>query len=260
MFYSNIWKIPLPGRVLNTLGSVWSLAQLVLERRLINFSTYSLSLKTARDVNYWGRTVIPEDYHMFFKTYFKYGEKVATRPIFLPTLADAAESTSFWRTMVNQYEQVKRWAWGVSDDPWLIKNLFLHSEIPLGDRLARLFYVLVDTHLIWPTNWFILTLGSNIPPLVNPVFSRTVLGHTLPAVSSLILTISTLFIIMVVIVDIKLKPPRPQSFKVWKTPMLYLQWLSLPVVGFILSSLPGLDAHTRLLLGKRLEYRVTEKI
>jgi hypothetical protein len=120
--------------------------------------------------------------------------------------------------------------------------------------------VLVDTHLIWPTNWFILTLGSNIPPLVNPVFSRTVLGHTLPAVSSLILTISTLFIIMVVIVDIKLKPPRPQSFKVWKTPMLYLQWLSLPVVGFILSSLPGLDAHTRLLLGKRLEYRVTEKI
>lgn len=260
MFYSNIWKIPLPGRVLNTLGSIWSLAQLVLDRRLINFSTYSLSLSTAKDVNYWGRSVIPEDYHMFFKTYFKYGDKVSTVPIFLPTLADAAESTTYWKTIVNQYEQMKRWAWGVSDDPWLIKNIFMHTEIPLWDRMTKLFYILVDNHLIWPTNWFILTLGSNIPPLINSSFQRTILGHSLPAISSIILTLSTLFLIGVIIVDIKLKPARPKTFQKWKIPILYLQWLSLPVVGLLLSTLPGLDAHTRLLLGKRLEYRVTEKV
>lgn len=260
MFYSNIWRITLPGRVLNTLGSIWSLAQLVLEKRLINFSTYSLSLATAKDVDFWGKNIIPEDYHMFFKTYFKLGEKVATKPIFLPTLADAAESTSFWKTIVNQYEQVKRWAWGVSDDPWLIKNFLIHKEIPLWDRITKLFYVLVDNHLIWPTNWFILTLGSNVPPLINPIFKRTVLGHTLPTLSSLILTLCAVFLLAVIVVDAKLKPPRPQKFGGWKVPLLYLQWLSLPVVGFFLSSLPGLDAHTRLLLGKRLEYRVTEKI
>ncbi|MCL5675646.1 MAG: glycosyltransferase family 2 protein [Patescibacteria group bacterium] len=260
MFYSNIWKIPLPGRVLNTLGSIWSLAQLVLEKRLINFSTYSLSLATAKEVNFWGRAVIPEDYHMFFKTYFKFGDKVGTKPIFLPTLADAAESTSFKKTIINQYEQVKRWAWGVSDDPWLIKNFILHKEIPLWDRAQKLFYVLVDNHLIWPTNWFILTLGSNIPPLLNPVFARTILGHTLPLMSSIILTTCAIFLIAVVVVDMRLRPPKPSSFKGWKVAILYLQWLSLPVIGFFLSSLPGLDAHTRLLLGKRLEYRVTEKI
>lgn len=260
MFYSNIWKIPLPGRVINTLGSINSLAQLVLDKRLINFSTYSLSLATAKDVNYWGRSVIPEDYHMFFKTYFKYGDRVSTKPIFLPTLADAAESTSFWKTIINQYEQMKRWAWGVSDDPWLIKNLFLHKEIPLWDRMTKLFYILVDNHLIWPTNWFILTLGSNIPPLINNSFQRTILGHSLPMISSIILTLSTLFLIGVVIVDMKLKPQRPESFAKWKTPILYLQWLSLPIVGLLLSTLPGLDAHTRLLLGRRLEYRVTEKV
>jgi hypothetical protein len=32
------------------------------------------------------------------------------------------------------------------------------------------------------------------------------------------------------------------------------------VVSFFLNALPGLDAHTRMLLGKRLEYRVTEKV
>jgi len=34
----------------------------------------------------------------------------------------------------------------------------------------------------------------------------------------------------------------------------------LPVVGLVLCALPALDAHTRLLFGRRLEYRVTEKV
>lgn len=259
MFYSNIWRIPLPGRVLNTIGSIWSLAKLELRDRLINFSTYSLSLKTVRDVGYWGTDIIPEDYHLFFKTYFKLGDKVAAQPIFLPIMVDAAESTTFSKTMVNQYEQNKRWAWGVSDDPWVIRNFFLHQEIPFFNRMWRLFH-LMEEHLLWPVNWFILTLGSTIPPIVNPSFSRTVLGHNLSLISSVILTLSALFLIVLAVLDMKLKPPKPKEFKNWKTPFLFLQWLSLPVVGFFLSTLPGLDAHTRLMLGKRLEYRVTEKI
>jgi len=31
-------------------------------------------------------------------------------------------------------------------------------------------------------------------------------------------------------------------------------------VGFFFSALPGIDAHTRLMLGKYIEYRVTEKV
>ena len=41
--------------------------------------------------------------------------------------------------------------------------------------------------------------------------------------------------------------------------MTYLQWLALPVVGLVFSNLPALDAQTRLMVGKYLEYRVTEK-
>ena len=39
----------------------------------------------------------------------------------------------------------------------------------------------------------------------------------------------------------------------------YLQWLALPFVGLIFSTLPALDAQTRMMAGKYLEYRVTEK-
>jgi hypothetical protein len=118
----------------------------------------------------------------------------------------------------------------------------------------------MEHHIFWPSNWFILTVGSTIPPLINPEFGRTILGHNLSQISSGILTMSTVFILVVVIIDWRIKPPRPKEFSAWKLPFLYLQWFTIPVVSFFLSALPGLDAHTRLMLGKRLEYRVTEKV
>lgn len=259
LFYSNIWRIPLFTRVLNTLGSIWNLSLLSQQSRFINFSTYTLSLATARRAGYWDVDVIPEDYHLFFKVYFALGEKVTTRGIFLPVLVDAAESKTFLGTLVNQYEQSKRWAWGVSDIPYVIRGVILHSHIALVDRLRRVLFLL-EHHIFWPSNWFILTVGSTIPPLLNPAFGRTVLGHNLSQISSSILTLSAVFLLVVVIIDLRIKPPRPKEFASWKLPFLYLQWLTLPVVSFFLAALPGLDAHTRLMLGKRLEYRVTEKV
>lgn len=259
LFYNNIWRIPLPNRFLNTLNSIWNLAVLSQKNRLINFSTYSLAYATAREVGYWSVDVIPEDYHMFFKIYFHRGQRVSVRPIFLPILVDAAESHGLFHTFVNQYEQSKRWAWGVSDIPYVIREAILHTEIQLGDRIRRVTHLL-EHHILWPTNWFILTIGSTVPPLINPTFGRTVLGHNLSRISSTILTLSTIFLIIVFIIDWRIKPPKPKEYPTWKLPLLYLQWLTLPIISFFLSALPGLDAHTRLLLGKRLEYRVTEKI
>jgi hypothetical protein len=37
-------------------------------------------------------------------------------------------------------------------------------------------------------------------------------------------------------------------------------WLCLPLVGLALTTLPALDAHTRLMLGRYLHYQVTEKL
>ena len=259
LFYSNIWRVPLPNRVFNTVSSIWNLSLLSQTSRFINFSTYSLALATAVEAGYWGVDVIPEDYHLFFKVYFALGEKVRTQGIFLPVLVDAAESHGFLKTMVNQYEQSKRWAWGVSDLPFVIRGTFLHSEIPVFDRIRRL-VMLLEHHIFWPANWFILTIGSSLPPLINPAFGRTVLGHNLSQLSSSILTLSAIFLIVVMIIDWRIKPPRPKEVASWKLPFLYLQWVTLPIISFFLSALPGLDAHTRLMLGKRLEYRVTEKV
>jgi cellulose synthase/poly-beta-1,6-N-acetylglucosamine synthase-like glycosyltransferase len=259
MFYNNIWRVPAPVRVLASTFSVFQLYVLMRPDNLVNFSTYSISLKLIDQVGYWDTDVIPEDYRMFFKTYFATEGKVSVEPIFLPVMSDAAESGSFWSTMANQYEQIKRWAWGVSDDSYVIKQWLTVPNIPFWEKTMRVFHVL-ESHFLWPVNWFAITLGALIPPLLNPAFSQTVMGKTLPQTSSGILTIALFSLLIIFLIDSANRPPRPGKNSWIKRILHPLEFILMPVVGFFFSALPGLDAHTRLMLGRYIEYRVTEKV
>jgi hypothetical protein len=115
--------------------------------------------------------------------------ELEVEPMFIPVYNDAAEAHGFWPTIINQYEQIKRWAWGVSDDAYVIKNYITVPGVPFWEKTFRVLHVL-ESHFLWPVNWFAITIGALLPPLLNPVFSRTVLGKTLPQTSSLILTIA----------------------------------------------------------------------
>lgn len=259
VFYNNIWRVPAPVRVLASIFSVTQLYILMRKDRLVNFSTYSTSLKHVHDIGYWDTDVIPEDYRLFFKSYFAKDGDFEVQPIFLPIFADAAESEGYWTTLVNQYEQLKRWAWGVSDDAYIIRAYVLAEKIPFWDKTLRISKVIED-HFLWPVNWFAITVSAIMPPLLNDTFSRTVLGKTLPQVTSLLLTLSLVSMFVIFIVDAMNRPPRPNKYN----PLSYikqpLEFLLLPIVGFFFSALPGIDAHTRLMLGKYIEYKVTEKV
>jgi hypothetical protein len=258
MFYNNIDKIPWPMRVFNRVASVYYMGLLMRPDRLINFSTYSLSLKLMDEINYWDVDVIPEDYRVFFKAYFETGGEVEVDPIFLPIFADAAESVGFRKTFVNTYEQVKRWAWGASDDAYILKRYFLDRKAPFWDKTIRVFKVIED-HFLWPVNWFVLTLGATLPPLLNKEFNRMIIGKTLPQVSSAILTLSLVGLLVLIFVDMKARP-KNKELPLWRKIFSPFEFVLLPVVGFFFGALPGLDAHTRLMMGKYIEYRVTEKV
>ena len=161
VFYNNIERIPWPMRVFNRMSSVINMAQLSRPDRLINFSTYSMSLRLMDDIDYWDTDVIPEDYRIFFKTYFATEGKVEVEPLYISVSADAAEADGFWSTYTNTYEQVKRWAWGASDDAYIIKRYILDTKAPFWDKTIRVFKVIED-HFMWPVNWFIITGGGKL--------------------------------------------------------------------------------------------------
>lgn len=259
VFYNNIWRVPAPIRVLASVFSVTQMYILKRADRLINFSSYTTSLKHVDDIGYWDTDVIPEDYRLFFKSYFATSGKFSVKPIFLPVYADAAESSTWWKTFVNQYEQLKRWAWGVSDDAYIIRQYIIAENIPFWEKTLRVIKTIED-HFLWPVNWFAITIAAFFPPLLNEEFNRSILGKTLPQATSTLLTISLVSMVVIFIIDALNRPPRPQSRKLLSVILQPLEFLLLPVVGFFFSALPGIDAHTRLMLGKYIEYRVTEKV
>lgn len=259
VFYNNIWQVPAPVRVLASIFSVTQIYILMRKDRLVNFSTYSTSLKHVDDIGYWDTDVIPEDYRLFFKSYFAKKGQFSAEPIFLPIYADAAQSDGFWSTMKNQYEQLKRWAWGVSDDAYIIRQYVISDDIPFWDKTVRVFKVIED-HFLWPVNWFAVTVAAMLPPLLNETFARQTIGKTLPQVTSFLLTLSLVSMLVIFIIDAINRPPRPKERRLLSFILQPLEFLLLPIIGFFFSALPGLDAHTRLLLGKYIEYKVTEKV
>ncbi|MEK7581422.1 MAG: glycosyltransferase family 2 protein [Patescibacteria group bacterium] len=259
LFYSNIWKVPAPIRVISSLSSVWQTGLNSRTDRLVNYSMYSVSMKLLDDVGYWDVDVIPEDYRIFFKTYFAKDGKVDVDPVFLPVYADAAESTGYVKSLFNLYEQEKRWAWGVSDDAYFIKKWLTYTHIPFWQRTIRVFKVLED-HFLWPVHWFVITLGATIPVLLNPAFAQTVMGQNLPRISFGILTSCWVFLAIVLLIDIRQRPKREGKVGILKKLVTPFEFIMMPVVTLIFTALPGIDAHTRLMLGKYLEYKVTEKV
>ena len=259
LFYANHWRLIAPLRALNSIYSLWELARMVPTHRLVTQSTYSLSWKAIREVGFWDVNVIPEDSHMCFKVLFHFGQRVKVRPIFLPVYADAAEGANLRRTLENQYHQILRWAWGVSDIPYVAIGAFRARDLPWHMRIMRVTWY-VEEHLMWPSHWFLLTLGGMIPSLINPAYAHSQLGLWQSSLVSAILGLCLPCLILVIFVDWRLRPQHPEGEDALDVLIGWISFALLPVVGLVLCALPALDAHTRLLFGRRLEYRVTEKV
>jgi hypothetical protein len=258
VFHNNHWRVPAPIRILSFFGSLWRIALLVQGDRLITQSTYSLSFKLLKKVGYWDVDVIPEDYRIFFKSFFALKGQIWVEPIFLKTSMDAAQSTSYFKSLQNKYIQERRWSWGVSDNPLFIKWWLTVPEVPFVRKTTMIFHVLLD-HVLWPVNWFIITIAANVMALVNPVFSRTALGFSLPQMAGIILNFCLLALFCMMYIQYK-SMPGSEKLPFYKKLLFPFEFILMPLVGFFLSALPALISHTQLMLNKRLEYKVTEKV
>lgn len=257
-WHHNINQVPSPIRIIGTLGNVIHIANIQEPDGLFfNYSCYSSSFKLIKQAGFWDPDFIPEDWHIFLQSFFATKGQVSVVPIFLPTIVDAPSGKNFFDAIKNRYNQCIRHAWGATDIAYAIEQSRIHKEIPLITRLLRIFK-LFETHLIWSSNWFILTLGTSLPVLLNPRFFQTAIGYNLPKISNIILTICLLPLFVLIVLDWKLRPEsKDKTFKNFLKNLLY--WPLMPIATLALSVLPGLHSHTRLMLGKRIVYKTTLK-
>lgn len=253
LFHANLNRLPPPLRATNSAYSVWSLARLALGSRLVLQSTYSMPLELAHRVGYWDPDVICEDSRICFKVLQHVGARAKVLPIYLPVLCDAAEGATPWATVVAHYQMIRRWAWGATDVPYVMRGILGTGGVraPLGPTLG-----FIEDHLTWPTHWFLITVGTKMLPWVAPVMVASPQGEFLIWAGGMLLALCLPFIVVAATIDLILRggPSDPSE---WAGELV--GWALMPVIALVLTCLPALDAHTRMLFGRTIGYTPTPK-
>jgi len=257
MFHNNIWDVPVATRIVALGCTFWRMAESMEKDKYKSFSSRSIGFKTVVDVNYWDPSIIPEDSRQYWTAYTIYDGRHRLVPIYSPVYMDAVLSDTYVKTFKSQYSQLRRWAWGVCDFPFVALNLWYNPKIKTSKKIFLIAEFLKNS-LLWATGPLLITFMGFLPGLLNTGFRDTVLAYNLPVIMSNILTLASGGIVMCAIISLNLVPYNPKKGFLGMV-SLCVQWLFVPVVSIVLSSIPALDAQTRLMFGKYLEYKVTHK-
>ncbi len=258
MFYNNIWDVPAPMRVIATGNTFWVLMETMRPHRLRNFAAHAQSLETLIATDYWSVTTIVEDGHQFWRTYFAYDGDHQVIPMFTGVYQDAVLAESYLKTFQAQFLQLRRWAWGATDIQFVVRNSITHPRIPWSNKLTKIL-LLIESHVTWATVPLVLLGVAWMPLYLNRSFSYQTLAHRLPEITSNINTLSSATIILTALISLISLPPRPARYGKGRTVFMFFQWVLLPITSIFFGAFAALNAQTRLMFGKYLEFYVTEK-
>lgn len=259
-FYNNIWEVPFANRLIGLTNTFWFLAESGESHHLFNASVYAQSLKTLAAMDFWSKHTIVEDLHQFWRAYFYFRGDHGVIPIFTPVYQDALQSKTYFTSLIGQYKQLRRWAWGASEIPYVImKSWRERRHIPFFRTLSRFIY-LSYLQVMWATAPIIILLNKSIPTVLNPKFSQSLFIYNLGQALDIFFTGMLIAILIFIWTSFFTLPRPPGGWSFRYVFQSMFQWILMPIVTIIYGAIPALDAQTRLMLNKPLTFQVTEKI
>lgn len=261
MYHNNLWDTNAFVRVIVTGSSFWHIFQSTRPEYMVTFSSHSEPFDTLVKVNFWPVNMISEDSIIYWKCFAYFNGDYRVKPIYLPVSLDAVLADSYWKTIVNQYKQKRRWAYGIENFPVIMRSIGPNKKISLV-RKARVAMEMLEGHHSWATAPFILAILGWLPLIIGgDVFGQSVLAHNLPLMTRNLMNIAMAGLIISVSLSFLLMPPRPKKYSKWRNVYMVLQWVLVPISAPFLGAMPAIESQTRLMLGKYFgEFWVTEKV
>ena len=259
VYHNNIWEAPGFARVLDLGSSYFQLIEATNPDTLVTFSSHSMSFKALVEVDYWPVDMISDDSAIFWRAYLHYAGQYRVVPMYTTLSMDVVVANNWWATMRSLYKQKRRWAWGIENFPIVVRGFLTVPGIPFREKFLHTLKML-EANVSWATWGFMLTLLNWVPALVaSREFSSTVMYFSAPRISGIIFNLAGLALLITIALSL-LFLPRPPSRRPLLSRVLHaLEWPLVPVITLFFSALPALDAQTRLLLGKRMEFWVAGK-
>ncbi len=260
LFLNNIWDAPAPMRIVATGNSFWNIISSMRPHLLRNFASHSQPMDALVEMDFWSTRTIVEDGHQYWRSYFHFDGDYAVIPIYVPIYQDAVLSDTYMKTLKAQFVQLRRWAYGASDVPYVATRVFSKKRtVPFWAGFTRLVR-LVDSHVTLASLATIVAFGGWLPLLINQEAARNIAAHQLPVVVSNVQRVAMIGLIITIFLSLKMLPPRPERYKKRHSVFMVTQWVLMPFTAIIYNSFSAFNAQTHLLLGKYLDkFDVTEK-
>ncbi len=259
VYTNNIWQAAMLSRMLSFSATFWQMIQQARPEILITYSSQAIGLKPLVEIGFWQENVISEDSRIFYQAFLHYHGDWQVVPLFFPVKMDANVSTTFWQTMKALYKQQRRWAYGVENTAYLLFG-FLHDTKIAWQKKFRYGFNILEGFHSWTTHSIILLLLGWLPLWLGAEeFRFTILSYNLPRIVETFMRIAMLGILFSAYLSIFLMPPAPENKKSkLRSLPLILQWFLSPVV-ILLTTIPAIEAVTRLMLGRYMGFWVTPK-
>lgn len=258
LYNNNYWTTAPPMRVIAVSTAFWQLSEMAYSDKYINFASLTMNFASLWELGLWMSDKVNDDSGFYWKAYYHFNGDYKVIPHFLPISADAVQDVTLVKTLQNQYLQFRRWAYGVEHIPFIVKSYFRSPNTPFLDKTGKLVFVLWS-YGSWATLALVVTFGGMIIPIFNPEFDKTTAAQNLPKISSYIMTLAFLSLFMTVYMHEKIVPPRPKGWKWYQKVFVFFQWILVPFMILTYGTIPALDAQTRLMLGRYMQFRVTNK-
>lgn len=260
MFYhNNVWDSNAIIRIMMANSSFWNMIETQRPRRIVTFSSHSMSFKTLAEIGYWPRDMISDDSIIFWKCYFHFHGDYRIVPVYLSLSMDAVWAPTFLETIKNQYKQFRRWAWGVENTPLIVRGFMAESKIPISEKIIRIFRE-IEGRWSWATAPIIIFGLGWLPQVFGgETFKTSIMAFNLPLLLSNLMTFSMIGLVMCMMMSVLMIPPLPKGYSRFRYIAIILQWLLAPLVSIPMVAFPAIDAQTRLMLGKYMEFWVTPK-
>jgi hypothetical protein len=227
-----------------------------------------MSFQALVEVEYWPVDMISDDSAIYWKSLIHYDGRYSVIPMYVTLSMDVVGADTFWQTARNVYKQKRRWAWGVENFP-IVMRAFLKSgksdksgksgKIPFYDKF-RYIFKLFEGHISWATWGFLLAFIGWFPIIfARGEFTSSVMYYNAPRITQTIFNLALLSLLISIILSISLLPKTDIRHPLRKKIGHALEWLLIPVILLIFSALPSLDAQTRLMFGRYMEFWVADK-
>ncbi len=259
VYNNNIWHARSVARILELGSSFMQMIETMRVEKFVTFSSHSMSFKTLVEVGYWPVDMISDDSVIYWKCYLHFNSDYTVIPMYVTVSMDVATEREIIPTIIKQYKQKRRWAWGVENFPYVMLGFMRNKRIPFLKKARRALNIL-ESHYTWAVWAIIVTFIAPLPLIFGGgLFRQTAIGYNLSSVATMLFRLSVFTIFVCMLMTIKLLPPRPKDVKPQKRLVMITQWIFSPLIAATLGSTPAIDAQTRLMLGKYMHFQVTSK-